>query len=124
MSPVTNRVPLASVGDLLAAPPRATLAWIHEGALAIAPVRIAASGERVFVAVDIAARGPAPLAGEPASLVLDDGWSWFALRAVILRGTLVACTAASAPGPGTWLELRPERTTAWDYGALREEPGP
>jgi len=114
---VTNRVDPTSLGDLLAAPPRATLAWADGERLAVAPVRYASARGRHFVS----AADPAP-AGARASLVLDDGWSWFALRAVTVRGRLVAC-----PDPplraGTWQELVPEKLTAWDYGSLHAEPG-
>jgi hypothetical protein len=118
MSPVTNRVDPSALPDLLARASRSTLAWVHPGGLGLSPARVAVRDGRTFVAVD--ADGAGPAAGTPASLVRDDGWSWFALRAVTLRGTLAAC-ADPPDAAGGWLELVPQRVTAWDYGALREE---
>lgn len=120
MAPVTNRVDPASLAHLLAAPPRATLTWIQAERLELAPVRYRSASGRHFVA--LAEGAPAPPAGAPASLVLDDGWSWFELRAVTLRGTLIASPDAPM-GAGARLELVPERMTAWDYGSLHREPG-
>jgi hypothetical protein len=124
MPPVTTRVDPDSLGDLFVAPPRATLAWAHEGRLELAPVRYGAARGRHLVAP--AAAGAVPPTGARASLVLDDGWSWFALRAVILRGTLAACPEPPFGGASRdrWRELLPEKVTAWDYGALHVEPRP
>jgi hypothetical protein len=122
MGRVTNRVDPSALPDLLAAPCRATLAWEDAGRLQLAPVRYRGQRGRHLLAP--APDAPQPRPGARASLVLDDGWSWFALRAVTLRGTL-------APGPdrppqgagsaGRWLELVPEKVTAWDYGTLHAE---
>lgn len=119
---VTNRVEPTTLGDLLASPCRATLAWEGEGQLELAPARYAFRRGRHCLAAPRG--GPAPGPGARASLVVDDGGSWFALRAVTLRGVL-----AAAPDPppsderwGPWLELVPARATAWDYGALHREP--
>jgi hypothetical protein len=119
MSRASNRVDPAALGDLLAAPCRATLAWTAEGRLELAPVRYAGRDGRHYVTVP--REGTAPGPDTRVSLVLDDGASWFELRAVTLRGVLAP---ASDPPPGgePWLELVPARTTAWDYGAFHEEP--
>jgi hypothetical protein len=119
MGRVTNRVDPASLADLVAAPARATLAWVAAGRLELAPVRHARDRGRHFVATPEGE--PLALAGARASLVLDDGFAWFALRAVTLRGALAPCADPPAP-PGAWLEFVPERVTAWDYGRLHEVP--
>jgi hypothetical protein len=121
MGRVTNRVDPAALGDLLAASTRATLAWEADGRLEVAPVRHLGDGGRHFV--ETPGEGPAPRPGARASLVLDEGWSWFALRAVTLRGTLAA-GPEPPPAAGAWLELVPERVTAWDYRSLHVEPDP
>ena len=124
MARVTNRVDPATLDTLLAQPPRATLAYEREGRVEVVPVVHHWDGARH--AVGLARDGDAPALGARASLVLDDGWSWFQLRAITLRGTL-----GSAPDGLTgdradlaWYELLPARSTAWNYGALREEPEP
>jgi hypothetical protein len=68
----------------------------------------------------------APRPGARTSLVLDDGGAWFARRAVTIRGTLSPCPPpAGAGGRGArWLEPRPERITAWDYGRRHEQAAP
>jgi hypothetical protein len=120
MGRVTNRVDPAVLGDLLAAPRRATLAWEQEGALRVAPVRYVGARGRHYLALG-AAEGTPPDRAR-ASLVLDEGSAWFALRAVTLRGTLARCPAPAAAEAGAaWRELLPERVTAWDYGTLHEE---
>jgi hypothetical protein len=119
MARVTNRVDPASLADLLAAPARATLAWVRADQLELAPVRYAWDRGRHLVAAAGSETPPPP--GARASLVLDEGFAWFALRAVTLRGTLATCAASPAPA-GAWLELVPERVAAWDYGRLHEEP--
>lgn len=121
MGRVTNRVDPAALGDLAGAPARATLAWEAEGGrLGVAPVRYIGRDGRHYL--ETPREDPAPRPGLRASLVLDDGWSWFALRAVTLRGTLAA--GPDAGRPEGWLELVPERVTAWDYGTLHAEGGP
>jgi hypothetical protein len=54
---------------------------------------------------------------------VDAGRYWFELRAVTLRGRLVAAPEppAHAASDLVWLELVPERSVAWDYGTLHEE---
>ncbi len=123
MARVTNRVDWSTLRDLVVAPPRATLAWEREDGLGLAPVRYRCAGGRHRVALEA---GAVPREGARASLVLDDGWPWFALRAVTIRGTLSPCPPPpGAGGSGVrWLELRPERITAWDYGRLHEEAAP
>jgi hypothetical protein len=124
MGRVTNRVDPAVLGDLVAAPRRATLAWEHGGELEVAPVRYVGARGRHFVA--LAAGEGSPRDRARASIVLDDGWAWFALRAVTLRGTLAPCAPppAAAEAGAAWRELLAERVTAWDYGTLHEEPAP
>jgi hypothetical protein len=57
------------------------------------------------------------------ALTIDEGWYWFELRAVCIRGVVMP---ANPPPDGVvanldWFEVIPKSVTAWDYGTLREE---
>jgi hypothetical protein len=120
MGRVTNRLEPAALSDLLARPPRATLAFLRDGQVEVAPVAYRGEGRRHWVGL----AHPLPPTNAGASLVIDDGWSWFALRAVTVRGTLSPKgeTPAGAFAGLAWLELVPHHVSAWDYGSLHEEP--
>jgi len=121
---VTNRVDPATLDTLLARPTRATLAYELDGRVQVAPVLHRWDGARHHVGVARAGDDATPALGARASLVLDDGWSWFQLRAITVRGTLGSAPDGLAQDRVdlAWYELLPARTTAWNYGALREEP--
>jgi hypothetical protein len=120
---VTQRVDPSDLDDLLGRPPRAAIAFADGARVETVPVAYRRHGGRHWIGV-----GPEdlPAAGAPerAVLLVDDGRYWFELRAVTLRGRLVA---APQPPPASasdlvWLELVPEHVVAWDYGTLHEEP--
>ncbi len=126
MRRVTNRVDPATLDALRVQPPRATLAYEREGAIDVAPVAYRRDGAGHHVGLARGDDDTLPAPGARASLVLDDGFSWFALRAITVRGTLdpaVERVASDTPDLA-WYKLMPERITAWDYGTLHEEPGP
>jgi len=121
---VTQRVDPGEVDDLLERPPRAAVAFVAVGP--IEPVAVSyrrhAGRHWIGVACDALPAGGTP---ERAVLLLDDGRYWFELRALTLRGRLMA---AASPPPGAapgcvWLELRPEHEVAWSYATLHEEDG-
>jgi hypothetical protein len=120
MGRVTNRLESKALADLLARPPRATLAFLRDGQVELLPVAYRGEGGRHWVGLG---HVPPPT-DTPASLVIDDGFSWFALRAVTVRGTLAhrGETPSGASVGLDWLELVPRHVTAWDYGSLHEEP--
>jgi hypothetical protein len=124
MGRVTNRVDPATLDVLLARPPRATLAYEREGGVELVPVAHRRDGAHHHVGLAHGNDDAGPAPGARASLVVDDGWSWFLLRAVTLRGTLGPAVEGVVGDRAdlAWYELRPDRVTAWDYGTLHEAP--
>jgi hypothetical protein len=117
---VTRDVDPAAVRDLLDHPPRATVAFVHGGSAAVLPARARLDGNRRLFAV--AADAAPVLDRQEVVLVIDDGWYWFQLRGVSVRGIahrVDAPTAAEA-APVAWYAVDPRRVLAWDYGAVRE----
>lgn len=117
MARVTRDIELASAQDLLERAPRACLAHAGDGGPEAAPVTLAWRDGRYLVGV---AAGAAPSPGQEAVLLVDEGVHFFDLRAVYVRGRVRAAAAPpGAPADRTWLELVPDKTTAWDYGTMR-----
>ena len=122
MARVTQRVDPADLDDLLERPRRAAVAFCDGARIEAVPVAYRRRGGRHWIGV---AREALPPSGAPerAVLLTDDGRYWFDLRAVTLRGRLVA--APRPPGERSvdlaWWEVVPERIVAWDYARLREE---
>jgi len=121
---VTQRVDLSQVEDLLERAPRAAIAFLRGARVEPVAVAHLRSDGRSWVGVMPEAL---PREGPPDGVVLllDDGRYWFELRAVTLRGRLVAATQ---PPPGAdvrlvWLEFVPDHVVAWNYGTLHEEIG-
>lgn len=114
---VTQRVPLAGIGSLLAGSARAAVAYVGPDGPECEPVVARLDdGIRVGFLPDAA---PATVP-ERAVLVIDDGAWWFELRAAVWRGTL----APDGDDDGlVWFRLDAGRFTAWDYGQLREVEG-
>ncbi len=123
MAHVTQRIDPTHLDDLLERPARTAIAFTDGGRIEALPVAYRRRGGRHWVGVE---RDQLPAAGTPerAVLLADDGRFWFELRAVTLRGRLAAAQEppAGARPDLVWLELVPERSVAWDYGTLHEEP--
>lgn len=126
MKRATRRVGLDDLRDLLAAAPRANIAFGAGGEVHALPVAFRYSAGRYLVGVPGRARGPAPGGGDQVELLIDDGQWFFDLRGVRVRGRLEPAEAPAHPSghpedPGlSWFELTPEKTVAWDYGRMRE----
>jgi hypothetical protein len=124
VSRATQRVAPGDLDRLLAHPPRAAMAFLDGERIAPVPVAYCRQSGRHRVAV---AREALPAAGPPerAVLLIDDGRYWFELRAVTLRGRLVAAPPPPDAEPDrVWFELVPDRVVAWDYATLHEEADP
>ncbi|MEW6268054.1 MAG: hypothetical protein AB1689_02000 [Thermodesulfobacteriota bacterium] len=110
--------------DLLEHPPRASLTLVVGDALEQLPVTVRHEHGRYRLAAAADALASVPDQTE-AVLLIDDGWHWFELRGVSVRGRiarLASSAASGSPAEGaSCVELVPRRTIAWDYGTLREE---
>jgi hypothetical protein len=118
---ITRSVGVDDVRDLLARMHHAHVAWHDGSGVSAIPVSFRFGDEKYWIGVPADA---GLTAGRQAMLVIDEGWYYFELRGVRLRGLL----ADTAPPPGAstalrWLELRPEKTIAWDYGTMRQRGG-
>jgi hypothetical protein len=118
--PITRDVEPAAVQDLVDRPPRASVAFVADGAAAVLPAVARVDGERRLFAV--AADAAPHLDGREIVLVIDDGPYWFQLRGLSVRG-IAGRTDAPAGGPPelSWYTVDARRVLAWDYGAIREE---
>src|SRR5512143_4054460 len=121
MTRVTQRLAPTALPDLLETG-RANVAFDDDGTAGVAPVafRFADGGYWIGLAADGAQR---LLASRRVTLVVDDGWYWFELRAVCVQGVV---EPASTPPAGLaaslrWLEVMPRRVSAWDYATLHAE---
>jgi hypothetical protein len=117
MKRVTRAVQPVDLAPLLDEPPRATLAFVSDGAIEAVPVAFRWSDGRYLVGLK---SGMEPPTGR-VKLLIDDGPWYFDLRGVWVRGTLVASgESADATTECAWFELQPEKTAAWHYGRMRE----
>jgi hypothetical protein len=119
---VTRDVHPDSVHDLIERVPRASIAFMDGGRLEAAPVAYIFAGGHHWIGTP----GAGAMQVRPharVTLVIDEGWYWFELRAIRIRGT--AMPAARPPEGGSpnleWFQIAPARITAWDYGTLHEE---
>ncbi len=111
---ITRAVTPEDLGDLLEEPPRAAVATVRDGRAEAVPVEFRYESGRYFV------RAAAGLeAGPRAALLIDDGCYHAELRGISVRGHLAA-PDAPPPGLGGFLEVVPERKSAWHYGAMRK----
>ena len=117
MTRVTRTVSTESLRRLLEHPPRATLAFVRDGAIEVLPVAFRLVDGRYLFGADTAG-GPLPA---KAKLLIDDGPWYFDLRGTWMRGAIGCCEPPSGGDPALdWYELAPEKTVAWHYGELRD----
>lgn len=114
---VTRDVEPEALPDLLAHPPRATVAFVHDGAANALPAQVRLEGAKRFA---VAADAP-DLHDREVVLVVDDGPYWFQLRGVSVRGTArrAAAPGESGAAPLAWYAIDVRRVLAWDYGTVR-----
>jgi hypothetical protein len=111
---ITRDVALDAVGDLLARPTRASVTYLDDEGVAVAPVRARFVDNRPTIGLPAA--GP-DLAGKEVVVLVDDGPWWFKLRGASFRGIAERDTEAEGV---VWWRVAPRRTLAWDYGTVRE----
>lgn len=117
MKEITRAIRPEDLQDLLDHPPRATLAFVRDGAVEALPVAFRLVEGRYCFGVPA---GAAPLPAK-AKLLIDDGHWYFDLHGVWMRGPVTPC--AAPPGGALtgldWYKLAAEKSVAWDYGAMR-----
>lgn len=116
MKRVTRSVRPEDLPDLLAKAPRATLAFVRDGAIQAIPVAFKFDAGRYLVGLPQDIERPAGR----VKLLVDDGPWYFDLRGFWARGPLAPCDAPAAGDGAAWFELTPEKTAAWHYGSMRE----
>jgi hypothetical protein len=123
MARFSTQVPVESLRPLLETLRRATLAYVDpEGVLHALPVAFDWTPARSRIGIPREGRPAGLGAGAAVALCADAGFHWWELRALLVRGSLVA-TGAADEGPDTieWLEIVPRTSRAWDYDRLHEE---
>jgi hypothetical protein len=112
---VTRDVDPATMGRLLAAPPRATVAFVGPDGVELLPVKAdAAAGGRRFAV----GAGDPDLDGREVVVLVDGGAYWFDLCGVSVRGP---ARRDAADGRLVWYAVDPRRELAWSYDAIRDE---
>jgi len=103
---------------LLLSPPRANLAFIENGQVDAVPVAFRYGENRYWAGLATAFSG---LQSETAvHLVIDDGEYHTDLRGIAISGRTARQTAKPSDTEAiVWIEIIPERITAWDYGSMR-----
>lgn len=113
---ITRAITPADLGPLLAHPPRATLAFVRDGAVEAIPVAFFYDAGRYLVG--LSSKEPPP---GRVRLLIDDGPWYFDLRGLWARGRLTPTSApAGSVAAAAWFELEPEKTVAWHYGRMRD----
>jgi hypothetical protein len=118
---VTQRIDPKATGDLLKRVPRAHVAFVDGGRLEATPVAFRFHQGRYWIG--LARSTPALQLFGDVALTIDEGWYWFELRAVCIRGVVMLASQSPdvAAASLDWFEVLPKSVTAWDYGTLHEE---
>ena len=115
---VTRDVEPEALRDLREHPPRATVAFVHDGGPDALPARAQLDGATLFA---VAAATAPDLNEREVVLVVDDGPYWFQLRGISVRGTARRTTepAGTSTANLAWYAIDTRRVLAWDYGTVR-----
>ncbi len=117
MKQVTRAVQPEDLRPLLERPPRATLAFVRDGRIQVQPVAFRYEDGRYLVGL----RRTMEVPPGRVKLLIDDGFWYFDLRGLWVRGRLKSTGAlAGADSDFAWFELTPEKVAAWHYGSMRE----
>ena len=125
MRRVTHAVDPGRMRDLLERAPRACIAFVHAGRAQIVPVELRLQEGRCWIGVSVDGSEPAPGQDQPLKLLVDEGMYYFDMRGIWIGGR--ASFDQPTPEGGTpglrWFRLVPEKSVAWDFGAMREREG-
>lgn len=120
MKRVTRNIEPEAAHDLLLSVPRACIAFAGDDGPHAQPVIFIWRDERYQIGIPASATcQPAP--DQEIVLLVDEGVYFFDLRAIYIRAVAMPVKPPSDNTPGyDWFELKPSKTIAWDYGAMRE----
>ena len=118
MTEITRGATQTDLSDLLDRVPRASLAFDAPGGIEAVAVGCKHLDGKFWVGFPLGDDGPP--AGTHAMLLVDDGWYYFELRGLRVRGMLRVTQPPTGLNPELrWLELEPVKVNAWDYGSMR-----
>lgn len=121
MKHITNAVDPEKMRGLLERAPRACIAFNSAGTIEVVPVEFRFQQGRYWIGMS-GESGPALGPDEPVKLLIDEGMYYFDMRGIWIRGR--ALLSEERPEGGSpavnWFQLIPEKSVAWDFGAMRE----
>jgi hypothetical protein len=121
MRRITRNIDPLEGRDLLARVPQACIAFAGTGDSPRAePITVVSQNERYLVGMP--SQGPTPPAvGEEVVLLIDEGFQFFDLRAIYVRGRVDPADEAERLSDDlSWFAVVPSKIVAWDYGRMRE----
>ncbi|MCZ7535133.1 MAG: hypothetical protein M5T61_03730 [Acidimicrobiia bacterium] len=113
----TRRVSIDELADLLADPPRASVAFLAHDEVHLIPVRVCRKGDGFLLG--FRAEALTPRTGTVATLLVDAGVFTPELRGVRLRGVVDGLADGGPDEELTWCLLVADQVVAWDYSKLR-----
>jgi hypothetical protein len=117
---ITLNVDLEETRDLLERVPRACVAFTTDEGPQAEPVAVLFEDDRYSVGMSSSAASHLSVHDEVV-LVVDDGFNFFDLRAIYIRGLVEPPGGVEGPaGDLFWFAVLPTRSVAWDYGRIRE----
>jgi hypothetical protein len=120
MKQVTRDIDPGEARDLLERVPRACIAFSSSAGPVSRPVELVWKNDRYFIGI-AEGEDQGPDGGDEVVLLVDEGVLFFDLRAIYVRGRIMAADAPAGGAAGRrWFELVSAKTVAWDYGRLRE----
>jgi hypothetical protein len=117
---ITLNIDPVEARDLLERVPRACVAFASDEGPQAEPVTLLVKDDRYLVGMSSTAASHLA-AHEEVVLLVDDGFHFFDLRAVYVRGHVHPLGGVEGlAGDFVWFEVQPTRTVAWDYARIRE----
>lgn len=120
MKRISLNVDVAEASDLLRRVPRACVALADDGEPRVEPADVVFDHGRYLVGMQATVASHVT-SGDEVVLLIDEGFHFFDLRAVYVRGHVaLAGEGDGLPGDLCWFEITPTRSTAWNYARIRE----
>lgn len=117
---VTRDIGLREARDLVERIPRACVAFAGDRGPNAQPVTAVFENERYLVGMPSEAQRQLA-AGDEVVLLIDEGFQFFDLRAIYIRGRVEPVDGPKgAAGDFAWFAVAPTKTVAWDYSRMRE----